>query len=272
MSIALMTAVWRLDIQTTDKMVLLALADAANDDGVTWMAVQSRNASKLDLMKKSNLSLRAVQGAIKRLCALGYLSREDRTGKGVIWTVTPVADAPRQDMPPAPNAGPPAPYAGKPSFNRQPSLEANASKESAKSSEFDDFWKLYPHKKAKGAARKAYLKARKAVDHGTLVRAIATQVVWGVWANPEYSPHAATWLNGERWTDEPRASQGAGVAGHTKASGNRSGDTSFADIAARRKREREAGMALPGGEASLSGDDLGWGAGAIEGQCSNGDW
>lgn len=137
---------------------------------------------------------------------------------------------------------------------------------------FPEFWGRWPVKKSRKAAHAAYLKALKETDHGTLVAAVDAQRRWPEWANPKYIPHAATWLNKGSWTDEPRASQGAGVAGHTKASGNRSGDTSFADIAARRKREREAGMALPGGEASLSGDDLGWGAGAIDGQCSAGDW
>lgn len=137
---------------------------------------------------------------------------------------------------------------------------------------FPEFWGRWPVKKSRKAAHAAYLKALKETDHGTLVAAVDAQRRWPEWANPKYIPHAATWLNKGSWTDEPRASQGAGVAGHTKASGNRPGDTSFADIAARRKREREAGMALPGGQAALSGDDLGWGAGAIEGQCSGGDW
>jgi hypothetical protein len=35
MSVRLMAAVWRLDLPATDKLVLLALADAANDEGVT---------------------------------------------------------------------------------------------------------------------------------------------------------------------------------------------------------------------------------------------
>jgi hypothetical protein len=125
-SIALMTVVWKLDLPPSDKMVLLALADAANDDGVTWMAVKSKSAAKLDLLKKCSLSLRAVQGALKRLCEGGHLAREDRIGKGVIWTVTPAADAPRQDMRPAANASTPAADAPKPSSNRQ-FVEANAS-------------------------------------------------------------------------------------------------------------------------------------------------
>lgn len=137
---------------------------------------------------------------------------------------------------------------------------------------FPEFWERWPVKKSRKAAHAAYLKALKETDHGTLVAAVDTQRRWPEWGNPKYIPHASTWLNKGSWTDEPRGSEGAGMAGDTKASGNRSGDTSFADIAARRKRERESGMALPGGEATLSGNDLGWDTGAIAGQCAGGDW
>lgn len=137
---------------------------------------------------------------------------------------------------------------------------------------FPEFWERWPVKKSRKAAHAAYLKALKETDHGTLVAAVDTQRRWPEWGNPKYIPHASTWLNKGSWADEPRGSEGAGMAGNPKASGNRSGDTSFADIAARRKRERESGMALPGGEAALSGNDLGWDTGAIVGQCAGGDW
>ena len=194
-----MTAVWRLDLPSSDKMVLLALADAANDDGITWMALQSKEGVKLDLLKKTSLSRRAIQGALKRLCDAGYLSRIDRPGKGVIWTVKGCSTCAPENERGAARAPGGAADAPKPLINH--SSEAKASSESAKSSDFDEFWKCYPHKKAKGAALKAYLKARKAIDHGTLVSAVATQVRWGVWADSKYSPHASTWLNDERWAD-----------------------------------------------------------------------
>lgn len=127
MSVTLMSAVWVLDLPTTDKMVLLALADAANDDGVTWLAVKSRTEGKRSLLTKCSLSERAIQGAIKRLCDGGYLSRADRPGRGVVWTVTPAADAPPQQMRPAADAPAPAADAGKPSLNHQLPSEAKAS-------------------------------------------------------------------------------------------------------------------------------------------------
>jgi uncharacterized protein YdaU (DUF1376 family) len=137
---------------------------------------------------------------------------------------------------------------------------------------FADFWSRWPVKKSRKAAHAAYLKALKETDHGTLVAAIDAQRRWPEWAVARYIPHAATWLNRGGWADEPRGSEGEGVAGNPKASANRSGDTSFADIAARRKREREAGMEIPGRQATVSGDDFGWGVGAIDGQCATGDW
>lgn len=127
MSIELMTQVWRLQLSPkSDKMVLLALADAANDDGVTWMAVRSRKAGKLDLMRKCSMGDRAVQGAIKRLVDQGYLTRHENPGRGVIYVVsaTPAISAGVQLHllgTPAFSAVPPANSAGKPSIN--PHLE-----------------------------------------------------------------------------------------------------------------------------------------------------
>lgn len=120
MSISLMTDVWRMDLPTTDKMVLLALADAANDAGVTWLAVASKRDDKQDLLKKTSLSERAVQMAIQRLCDAGHLHRDERPGRGVIYNVTPPQYMhPRTTCAPAPDAPTPARRAPKPSINRQ---------------------------------------------------------------------------------------------------------------------------------------------------------
>lgn len=123
MSVTIMAAVWPLEIPATDKMVLLALADAANDDGVTWIAVRSKSRldkdgkAKLDILRKCSLSERAIQGAIKRLCSTGMISRTEVPGKGCTYTVhpTPAADAPRTTCAPQQVPKTPAADAGKPS-------------------------------------------------------------------------------------------------------------------------------------------------------------
>ena len=82
MSIALMTEVWRLDVPTTDKMVLLALADWSNEEGACWP-------SMAQLAKKSGLTDRAIRAAVGRLVTMGHLTRHEVAGKGVHYTVHP---------------------------------------------------------------------------------------------------------------------------------------------------------------------------------------
>lgn len=223
MSIALMTAVWKLDLQSSDKMVLLALADAANDEGVTWMAVKSRVAGKADLLTKCSLSERAVQGAIKRLCDAGLLSRLDRPGKGVIWTVSPAGNAPPQEMRPAANVVNPRSKCGETVSNPQPSSEAKASSDDtgAKVEPFDRFWAAYPSKIGKGLARTAYETAAKKIrkagggdPHALMLTGLAKANASARWKDPTFTiPNPATWLNQERWDDEPCAiiAKGGGV-------------------------------------------------------------
>lgn len=71
---------------------------------------------------------------------------------------------------------------------------------------FDEFWKLYPRKVAKAPAQKAW-KAR--VRTETLARQVITALrrhiaahQWHDKARLQYVPHAASWLNAERWNDE----------------------------------------------------------------------
>ena len=272
MSIALMTAVWRMEMSATDKIVLLALADAANDDGVTWMAVKSRREGKLDLIIKTSLSERAVQMAIKRLCDGGFLDRVERPGKGVVYTIlTPGFDAPPHEMRPARNAKTPARDAPKPSVTaRSGSYEPSLSARNP-TDEFEAFWKLYPRKKAKPQALKAYVSARKKTDHATIVAGLSAQISWGVFAEPKFSPHPATWLNAGRWSDERDAEGSAGVAGRQGAGRGGSRPSGIIGAIARSRAARGEGVEIPGGEASLFGEQHDWREGAIEGECRSSD-
>jgi hypothetical protein len=66
---------------------------------------------------------------------------------------------------------------------------------------FDDFWVLYPRHVAKLAARKAWAKVDPACHVAILEALVSWRPVWRD-KDPEYLPHASTWLNGERWEDE----------------------------------------------------------------------
>lgn len=100
MSIKLMSQVWEAKLSFTDKFVLLALADNANDEGACWPSIET-------LCKKTCLSERTVHYAIKRLETGGYLSTRKRFGSSNVYCVTPTRgapDAPVHQMHPAPDA------------------------------------------------------------------------------------------------------------------------------------------------------------------------
>lgn len=77
----------------------------------------------------------------------------------------------------------------------------------AKSDGFDRFWEAYPRKVGKGAARKAFDRAvpkLKSADREPLLTLLtALDRVRPTWDDPDFIPHASTWLNEERWDDEP---------------------------------------------------------------------
>jgi len=118
-----MTAVWELDLPDSDKLVLLALADCANDEGHCWPSVRY-------LTTKCSKSERTIQGSIKRLVDEGYLIRREVPGKGCNYTVlprnaAPAVSAPRSDCAPQGTTQTPAESADKPS--RTINSEAKAS-------------------------------------------------------------------------------------------------------------------------------------------------
>ena len=81
MSISLMTDVWKLPLQAPRKMVLLALADNANDEGTDcWPSVGK-------LVEKCSMSERAVQGHLAALEEGGYIKRHERLGRSNKFTI-----------------------------------------------------------------------------------------------------------------------------------------------------------------------------------------
>lgn len=108
MSISLMTDVWKLTLQAPRKMVLLALADNANDDGTDcWPSVGK-------LVEKCSMSERAVQGHLAALEEDGYIKRHERLGRSnkftihvdrirleILQKVKVLADTPAESAPPA---------------------------------------------------------------------------------------------------------------------------------------------------------------------------
>jgi hypothetical protein len=83
-SIRIMSLVWTTALPDSEKLVLLALADCANDDGVCWPSMRA-------LVAKCSKTDRTIQAAIKSLANAGHLTRVERPGKGVLYTIHPAS-------------------------------------------------------------------------------------------------------------------------------------------------------------------------------------
>ena len=115
----------------------------------------------------------------------------------------------------------PSPPERKGTGNREQGKEQGKEQGTRKRSASDDdpsfaeFWSAYPRKTDKGHARAAWTKAMRTVDSQTVVAAAAAFADFCVrdGTQPNYIPHPATWLNGERWSDE-RIPARASPTGH----------------------------------------------------------
>lgn len=67
---------------------------------------------------------------------------------------------------------------------------------------FERFWTLYPRKIGKGQAITAWKSACKKVDPEIIIEGLQLHLAEMAEKPKQYIPHAATWLNGERWGDE----------------------------------------------------------------------
>ncbi len=67
---------------------------------------------------------------------------------------------------------------------------------------FQDFWQAYPKKVARVAAVKAWGSIR---PTEALLQTILAALEWQreEWDDLKYAPHPSTYLNQQRWTDEP---------------------------------------------------------------------
>lgn len=175
----------------------------------------------------------SIRSGLREMEAAGYLVRERRrigdgriTTDSVLYEVPRVAENPLLPETENPSSVRPAPTGetaghtddgstgvGKPVALRrtveEEELEEKNSPPAAGNRRvlldgFEAFWQVYPRKTAKGAARRAWSKAVKAAD-GDSERIVNGAARFAADPNRSetFTPHASTWLNGERWDDPP---------------------------------------------------------------------
>ena len=92
-----MTQAWSIPLPHAEKIVLLALSDNANDEGLCWPSVTT-------LKNKCGMDERTIQRVITRLADAGHVTVNVRPGRSNYYTVhpgTPGAPPPRHNASPA---------------------------------------------------------------------------------------------------------------------------------------------------------------------------
>lgn len=163
----------------------------------------------------------AVRSAMRELVNAGYLIRDKHRGPGGTWVscltiyeepqVTPETGNPPSDNQRSETQAPYKELSLKTETNNtSPSTDVDD-----QLALFDVFWKDYPRKVSKPHARRAWAAAlRRGVRAGQILRGMEPWLLAWEGSDPKFVPHAATWLNGERWNDDPTPS-GDGVATRT---------------------------------------------------------
>lgn len=189
------------------KLVLIKLADNANDRGECWPSYQH-------IADQCEIDRSTVRRHIKHLEQQGLLRIENREGPlgnssnmyllrlgGVGAPPTPVGTGS------TPVGAPPTPPVGtgstRTSHSSEPVIEPYVQQSSDKG--FDRFWKLYPKKRGRKDALKAWHRLKPDDQlQDTLIAALGNHRLSRDWLKDggQYVPLAATWLNGERWADE----------------------------------------------------------------------
>jgi hypothetical protein len=205
-----MTEVWDSSpAKGSTLLLLLALADNANDQRVAWPAIET-------LAKKTRQTTTTVRNQLRKLEAGGLIAREERPGRSSIYRVltppeslTPSANAPlsfhdanpsretsvpllRDDPDPSCGAG------GEPSGTvKEPSEEPSTR---AREELFDEFWSVYPVKMGKPKAREAFVRA---LRRGTFEEILAGAQRYRDDPNRDdrYTKWPQGWLNDDRWED-----------------------------------------------------------------------
>jgi len=238
MSYKIMQMVWEDEsLHPTHRLVLLSLVDHADKDGKCFPSVSR-------LRKRTGLSERAIQGAIAKLEAAGWVTVKRNAGmrgSNLFSLNTPAANAPPQDMHPRSKCTlPPQDMHPHPrskctqTFNITPNEPIPPKPPKGHEDDFALFWSAYPKRQGgnpRKPALKAYASKRKAgAKHDEIMAAlrayVAEQKALGKIGSP-YIPMAATWLNREEWAQPAEPSPAPATAADTRVEVWRGATRSF---------------------------------------------
>ena len=193
---------WFSSTETVHVFITLLLMAGWEDESYRGMTVDRGQVitTVSRLSSATGLGVQKVRTALKHL----RLTNEITTKSTNNWTLITIENYEKYqgeaEEPNKPNVG---------STNNPPNKPTNyiRNKEIKKYiyMRFEDFWKLYPKKKGKESAKKAWEKLNPSDELvETILSAVQRQMSSNDWTKDggQFIPYPATWLNGHRWEDE----------------------------------------------------------------------
>ena len=189
-------------ITSTQKAILIALADRANEENKCWPSYE-------DICERSCANRKSVVSAIKKLEEAGLIKKTRRYSKSTVYellistgfgSITRSTDMGSIERP---NIG----HMDRSDIGTLTTIEP--SKEPSYRSRFTDFWNLYPKKVAKPAAEKAFKNLTKK-DQLALLDSVKG---YNFGDERRYIPNPATFINQRRWEDEQETTTKADTGG-----------------------------------------------------------
>lgn len=166
------------DIRASDKAILIALADRANEHGECFPSYD-------DICRRSCATRNTVSYAIKRFEEQGLIERRKRFGKSTVYVLNLTSSTELHTT------------------VTRSSTETRTTEEI----DFESFWKAYPRKVNKKTAQIAW----RALSSPDKKRARDGLKDFAFSKEERFIPHASTWIRQRRWEDETEDEAPLGV-------------------------------------------------------------
>jgi hypothetical protein len=224
---------WVLDADISDRAIRIYSILARYADNETLQAFPSRDT----LGKRAFCNVKAVTKAIEELVTIGAVIKQHRkqgdsyqsnlyTLRRVGPSLTPPRVSPDSGVgsdltPPRVSDDPLTITTELEPLNDRQHFEQDRNIKLQQ--EFNSFWEIYPRKLGKGEAKGAFVKAVDKFGADVVLEGVKKFAADPNLPSPQFVPRAATWLNQERWDDEPySAVDPASIAGVSRGVAPRS--------------------------------------------------
>lgn len=163
--------------------------------------------SQQKLAHVNNCGRDKIRRLVDELIAAGYLARSERQrhddlGRLMGYDYTTV-DPPLLDLPT--QAKPTKENPTQVNHTAKNTITKNTITKNNTEQLFEEFWAVYPNRLGKGEARKAFERAAKRVGLDVVLEGAKRLAADPNLPPKQYVPRPATWLNQDRWEDDPYA-------------------------------------------------------------------